>query len=341
MLIKQWLDAHGPAQVGSRIDLCQTLGNHAQFFLSLVHGYSGPQARDYEIIVGDAILQLLWSGRQGQKHFGDRWILHDFRQNADHGVRLPVEVDNPAQHRRIRTETLLPECVAEHGDGVVPRLTLAILINATEQCVGTQHLKKAGRRECCLHMKRFSCSRQAHGGVIADGEVSEGSALLFPVLVISQGNLLIVAAAATVLFCHDDHAAQVRHGKRAQHYGVHHAEYRSVHADADGKRERRSYRKSGRLPQLANGVAQVTPKNLEEGESALHTITFPGLCHAPEGAQCGCPGLFFRHAALHVFFYGELDMATQLVVEIFIEPFSAKEDAQRLSRVRIWSIAGS
>ena len=195
-----------------------------------------------------------------------------------------VEVDGAAQHGPIRTEMLLPEWVAEHGDGVVPRQTFAILIDATQQCVGTQHLKKTSRGQCGLYMECVARSGQAHGGVGADSQVSKGAALLFPVLVICQGNLLVIVVAATVFFRHDDHAAQVWHRERAQHYSIHHAEYRCVHANANGQREHRGQREAGRLRQLANSVAQVAPQNLEEGKSPLHAITFPGLRHAPEGA---------------------------------------------------------
>ena len=136
----------------------------------------------------------------GREDFGCRWVLHALGQDTDHGVSLSVEVDGAAQHGPISTETLLPESVAEHGHGVVPRLTFAILIDATQQRVGTQHLKKTSGRQCRLHMKCFAGSSQTHGGVSADGQVGKGAALLFPVLVISQGNLLVIAAAATMLF---------------------------------------------------------------------------------------------------------------------------------------------
>ena len=96
-----------------------------------MHGYPGPQSANHQVVVGGAILQLLRSGRQGQKHFGHRRILHALGQDTDHGVRLSVEVDGTAQHGPIRTEMLLPEWVAEHRDGVVSRLTFAILIDAT------------------------------------------------------------------------------------------------------------------------------------------------------------------------------------------------------------------
>ena len=81
--------------------------------------------------MGNAILQLLRSGRQGQKDFGVRWVLQALGQDTDHGVRLSVEVDGAAKHGPIRTEVLLPEWVAEHGNSVVAGLTFAILIEAT------------------------------------------------------------------------------------------------------------------------------------------------------------------------------------------------------------------
>ena len=244
--------------------------------------------------------------------------------DTDHCVRLSVKLYGAAQHRPIRTEMILPEWVAEHGDGVVSRLTFAILIDATQQRVGTQCPEKAGRGQCRLYMECFPCSSQTHGSVGANGQVCKRAALLFPVLVICQGNLLIIAAAATVLFRHDDHAAQVWHRERTQYHGIHHAEDRRVHANPNRQRERRREREPGRLRQLANGVAQIGPQNLEEGKSPLHAISFPGLGHTTEGAQRGCPCVLFRHPSLHVFFHGELDVATQLLVEIFIKALSAE-----------------
>ena len=135
-----------------------------------------------------------------------------------------------------------------------------------------------------MYMECFARSGQAHGSVGADSQVSKGAALLFPVLVICQGNLLVIVVAATVFFRHDDHAAQVRHRERTQHHGIHHAEYRCVHANSYGQREHRSQSEAGRLAQLANSVAQIAPQNLEEGKSPLHAIAFPGLRHTPEGA---------------------------------------------------------
>jgi hypothetical protein len=133
-------------------------------------------------------------------------------------------------------------------------------------------------------MECLARSGQTHGSVGADGQVGKGAALLFPVLVISQSNLLIIVAAAAVFFCHDDYAAQVWHRERTQHHGIHHAEYRCVHANSDGQREHRGQREAGRLRQLTNGVAQIAPQNLEEGKSSLHAIAFPGLRYASEGA---------------------------------------------------------
>ncbi len=134
-----------------------------------------------------------------------------------------------------------------------------------------------------MYMEWFACSGQAHGSVGADGQVGKGAALLLPVLIICQGNLLIFVVTATVFFRHDDHTAHVRHRERTQHHGIHHAEYRGVHANPDGQREHRGQRKAGRLRQLANSVAQIAPQNLEEGKSPLPAIAFPGLRHAPEG----------------------------------------------------------
>ncbi len=96
-------------------------------------GNAFAQAASHKVVVRIAICELLRRGREGQKDVGLGRILHRFWQNADDRIRTLIELDLPAQHRRIAAEVPLPEAVVQHRYRIAAGLALIFKVDAAEQ----------------------------------------------------------------------------------------------------------------------------------------------------------------------------------------------------------------
>jgi len=109
--IEQRLDSHGQSEVGGRIRLRQSGGDHAQLFLRLPHCRTVTQAADHVVAVVAAVFKLLRRGSKRQVEVGIRGILHRLRQHADDGVDPLIELYSASQYRGIGRKPPLPESV--------------------------------------------------------------------------------------------------------------------------------------------------------------------------------------------------------------------------------------
>ena len=88
----------------------------------------------------------------------------------------------------------------------------------------------------------------------------------------------------------------------------------------------------GVAPQRPDCVAQILPQGLQRRQTARVTLRFFGLRHAAQPNQRPPPGLFARHARLHVFFRRQFHMRRQFRIEIRIQFPLAEERTHLLQR---------
>ena len=68
--------------------------------------------------------------------------------DTDHGQRLAVQVDRVANDSRIRAESVLPEVMAKHGDGMSARIAIILGHDRAAQCrIHTEQLKVVARHQ--------------------------------------------------------------------------------------------------------------------------------------------------------------------------------------------------
>src|ERR1700691_1082775 len=124
---------------------------------------------------------------------------------------------------------------------------------------------------------------------------------------------------------HHDQSIRIAKGKWLEQNRIHHTEDRGSCADAQRKCEDGSEREAGRLPQLANGIADVASGLFEPRQAPLQAVSLAGLRDAAKGAQSGVPCLCLVHSAPTVFFDGQIYMRMELFVEVGIELLAAEE----------------
>ena len=105
-------------------------------------------------------------------------------------------------------------------------------------------------------------------------------------------------------------------GQLPQQDSVDDGEDGGVAADAECEREHGDGRESRAVSQHAHRIADVFREGLDPGQAALDAILFPGLRYAAECAKRGGAGFVWREAALTMLSRRQLDVRSELVVEI-------------------------
>jgi hypothetical protein len=192
--------------------------------------------------VGRAICKLLRRRREGEIHIGLRRVLHCLRQHADHRILALVQFDLPVYDRGIAREVPLPEAIIQHRYRIASRMALILAIHASQCSLRTQHRKEIRRRQLRIHEGRIAGTRQAHIRTCPHRHLFKRTALPLPILVIRKCYCSIDPASRLLGNRHD--VIHLWHRQRVQHYRIHAAESRRIHADAQCQRDHHRNRES-------------------------------------------------------------------------------------------------
>ncbi len=229
-------EVHAPSRVVVRVLLLEPLGDAGDLRLRALQGHPVREPADDAEVVGTPLLGI---DLHGERHPGLGVAVREVEAlggDADHGVRLAVEGQPPADDPGVGAEAALPEAVGEHHD--VPG-TRPVLLRAEAPPEGrrpAQDPEEPGRDLRALDPLGLDAGRgQAQVGAGEGGHAGERTALRPPVREVGRRGGEAREAGRGVAVDQQRQAVGVRIGQRPQQDAVDDAEDRRVGADPQGQ----------------------------------------------------------------------------------------------------------
>ncbi len=243
-------------------------------------------------------------------------------QYANDGEGAAVEINRPAEDRGIGMELPLPNGIAEQDDLACSGEGFGFLEEAPHQRIDAEHLKKIGSDTNTGERLGITVTGEfeivAGGEGVISSDVGVGLVALAEFLVgvdgVGGGGPVAVENFGT----DPEQTRGIAEGKRAQHERVDDREDRDVRADPEGKDDDGDEGEAAVAAQGAQGVAEVLHQDIERGQTACGALLLPGLLDAAEADECLAARLLGREAALEILFDREIEMGSELLVEVGI-----------------------
>ena len=253
------------------------------------------------------------------------------RHDADHHVRLAIQLDRLPNDAAIGAEAALPQPVAKDGDCGLPRGAFGRREPAADERVDAQ-----GREQIRSHLggdqpfgRAGAC--QVDECVDVCGQTFEGLHLLLPIDVVQRRDFDSWQVETGPHLPHHRQSVWFVERKRSQENTVDEAENRSrrAHAYAEGQY---GNRREARSPdQRAYAEAHILTKRVEPRTDPHITDVFFDLFDTTD-LQSGCPASVVpRHALRHLFLNEQVDVAVDLIAEVPFDAAAAEEIAHEVA----------
>ncbi len=186
------------------------------------------------------------------------------RSHPDDGKRMPVDLEIPADYRRVRAVLAFPDAVAHHRDQRRACLVVGVGHQPAHQRLHAQGAEKVPRHilpVARIHRRLRSCAPHAKRRIagLQGGKIGELRRMFAEILVRLPGEERKVAiaalhvsapVAAADLVPDPPQLLRLRHRQRLQHHLVHQRKDGRCRSDSQSQSNDNRRRKSGCLPQL-------------------------------------------------------------------------------------------
>ena len=202
-------------------------------------------------------------------------VVEPLWKHAHHRIRLPVEMDLPADNRSVPREPPLEESPREH-DGASVQTIFALGKRAPDGRGHPQQRKQVPAPAACAYQFRqiSTLPGQVKLPIAHRGHVFKTVRLRAPVVVVGRSNGVViepflVAARITEMLVEHHEAAGIAKGKRPEKDRAHNREERGSGADAQGHHGDRDQRKAWRSQQCSGRVLQVATERVHQRDTVL------------------------------------------------------------------------
>src|SRR5690349_3885109 len=166
------------------------------------------------------------------------------RQHSHHRARQAVYRYGLADDPRVRSETRLPQTIADEN-GLVPRTIVIFSEEAAERGLNAKGAQEVRRDASTIHLDGIATADKRERGVLVTGDVLEGVAHAPPVEIIRCGGLPVQNAATRVALPYLDQARGIGVWKGPEYHTIDEIKNGSVGANAEGESDGRNRRERG------------------------------------------------------------------------------------------------
>jgi len=173
-------------RIGSR----EPRGDGGHLGVGLVERHAGGEPCKHTQAPALAIRQAIPERKRGPELSVGRPESRKFeagRHDADHGVRLGVQLDAPPHHAGVAAELVLPELVAQDEDVVSAWLVLAGREGTAERRLHAQDVEQIGAGPDCWNLLGTVVARQNADPHLGGRHAVERLRLGFPIVEVGRG----------------------------------------------------------------------------------------------------------------------------------------------------------
>src|SRR5215472_1014589 len=241
------------------------------------------------------------------------------RQDSHNDIAGPVQDQELAERLRVRAEAVFPQTMAD-DDHRRPAAPVFLERELTAKTwLDAKRAEEPRSQLDAIEMFRRTRSRQVIALVQPNRRhVLERACAALPIDKIRVGNRVL--RDALVALQNHDEALRLEIWQRRQNHAPHHAEHRSVCANAQGERENRNRAKAGIFSQDAQAEAQILPTGFYNGFPPRGPQNFLRALDGSLLQAHSAKRILAARSLLHLFSSCHLKVAAKLLIQLLLDP---------------------